>query len=131
MNEGGLQTGVICEVVRDDHDGQPYKLKKVLGCDVTEYFFSESHVQKVTEAGQASSSPPGPRHSGRIGAVPNGISRTDGGAIIWSSDANAEHGYTWENFRQGWREPLETVFTGRTDCKWTCCGGRYDSPPCA
>eukprot|EP00808_Paulinella_micropora_P002413 g19279.t1 len=74
------------------------------------------------------------KHTGRIGAAPNGINRTDGKKIIWSSSGNLEtEGYTWENFRLGWVQDLAQVYKpGHGNlCKWTCCYGGWDSPPCS
>jgi hypothetical protein len=50
----------------------------------------------------------GARHPGKIGAAPNGINRTDGEDIMWSEDVEAGKvsGYTWDNFRLNWRDPL-------------------------
>lgn len=75
-------------------------------------------------------------HRGRIGAAPNGIGRTDGANIIWSSqvydDAACTTGYTWLTFRGGWRDALDKVYQpdARNSCLWTCCGAKWDAPGC-
>ena len=75
-----------------------------------------------------------PHHYGRIGATPAGISRSNRGEqILWASavrSGNGAVGYTFENFREGWRSELATVYGSATDCLWTCCGARWDAPPC-
>ena len=82
--------------------------------------------------GTGSDAQAGLTHPGRIGACPNGIGRTDGQPIIWSTQADIEEvGYTWETFRSGWANPVEQVYRHpERPCTWTCCGGGYDSPPC-
>ena len=35
-----------------------------------------------------------------------------------------------QNFRDGWRSELSTVYGSAADCLWTCCGGRWDAAPC-
>lgn len=67
-------------------------------------------------------------HPGRIGATPNGISRSDGQPIMWSSSTDSTRGYTWDNFRHGWNNPLDRVFAG---CMWSCCGHGWDSAGCS
>ena len=47
VSKEGLSPGDICEVMSDDHDGNPYKLKKV-GTSSTKSYFTEEQVQKVT-----------------------------------------------------------------------------------
>ena len=83
-------------------------------------------------------------HPGRIGAVANGISRSGRNEreIIWANNASETEtkGYTWVNFRLGWRDPLEKVYGSSEDCgsagnlkaaMWTCCKGLWNSPPCS
>jgi len=72
----------------------------------------------------------GGRHTGRIGAIANGISRTDGQSILWASDTTDDFGYTYENYRDNWASSLSSVFEHSKGSKWTCCGGAYDSAPC-
>ena len=53
---------------------------------------------------------------------------------MWSSsvqDGSCE-GYTWESFKNGWKEDLSVVFRslGDDDCLWTCCQQAYNAPPC-
>ena len=73
-------------------------------------------------------------HPGRIGAAPNGISRTDKGGIIWANQVkkNNSVGYTWNNFRLGWSSELDAVYRPVSDnyCKWTCCDKKFDAVPC-
>jgi hypothetical protein len=38
VDKNGLSAGDICEVTKDDHDGSPYKLKKVGTSSAKEYF---------------------------------------------------------------------------------------------
>jgi hypothetical protein len=88
---------------------------------------SEAEVATSTVTGE-------PWHPGRIGAAPNGISRVDPDEdIMWSSEVGKEcEGYTWDTFKQGWCSSISTVYrpTSEDDCRWTCCNGMYDSPPC-
>ena len=57
ISKEGLSLGDICEVMSDDEDDDPFKLKK-LGTSSTKQYFKEEHVQKITAAGQASSATP-------------------------------------------------------------------------
>jgi len=85
--------------------------------------------------GQRQRGPPGERktatrHTGRIGATPNGISRLDGEYnIFWNKEVtrNPVAGYVFENFRYGWKEPLAVVYS---ESRWSCCGQPYDAEGC-
>jgi hypothetical protein len=99
--------------------------------------FDGSVSQTAAVASAAAGSDPAAKmHPGRIGAAPNGIGRTDGQSIVWSStvhaDATRQTGYTWDTFRLGWRDPLDKIFRtlGNDSCKWTCCGGQWDAVGC-
>jgi len=70
------------------------------------------------------------RHTGRLGATPNGISRLDGEYnIFWNKEVtrNPVAGYVFENFRFGWKEPLSVVYS---ESRWSCCGQTYDAEGC-
>lgn len=95
---------------------------------------AEPNTEVKASSGSDNSERKGRTHPGRIGAAPNGVSRSDGKEIMWSEDVNSgdDPGYTFANFRDGWSDPLETVYRprGEDTCTWTCCGGRWDSPGC-
>lgn len=70
------------------------------------------------------------RHTGRIGATPNGISRLDGEYnIFWNKEVtrNPVAGYVFENFKFGWKEALSVVYS---ESRWSCCGQTYDAEGC-
>ena len=48
VNKNGLSAGDLCEVMQDDRDSSPYKLKKV-GTSLVKQYFNESGVQIVKQ----------------------------------------------------------------------------------
>ena len=145
---GPLKPGDIGTVVEDDSSSKPYKVKADNG---DTWWYRAEALSPVSQGPVL----PG-RHTGRIGAIANGISRTDGDDILWASDTTKDSGYTFENYRDNWKSDLSHVFEVTIlrslpvfgalmpffvhqfqtlqfakGSKWTCCGGAYNSAPCA
>jgi hypothetical protein len=99
---------------------------------VTQEFSAFRHGAMIqrTRAPNERKAPSMKRHTGRIGATPNGISRLDGEYnIFWNKEVtrNPVAGYVFENFRFGWKEPLSVVYS---ESRWSCCGQPYDAEGC-
>ena len=109
------------------------RLERAMGLDAVEEVAVDAAKDAERAAGGMREGQCERWHPGRIGAAPNGIGRLDGGQVLWANALATNGGYTWDDYHEGWKEPLSRVFSPKDDCdcQWTCCGGLYDAAPCA
>jgi hypothetical protein len=78
VSKNDLSAGDICEVMQDDEDNTPYKLKRV-GTSSVKWYFCEPDIQKILYGGRAHSSSGGPGALATAVAGEAGAYHTRGG----------------------------------------------------
>jgi hypothetical protein len=101
INKEGLSPGDICEITKDDRDGNPYALKK-LGTSSVKTWFKQEHVDKVQRGGRSGAYTVGEKvqmRDGREDWKTGHVTSVSPLKVAFDHETSGK-GYTWDEVRK-------------------------------